>query len=222
MTGKNEGRRPLKSRSVPIFRNLAFFLVKTGLTPNQVSVLSAVFAAGGGAAVLLARHYESTAAKLIFLLLGMLGIQMRLLCNLVDGLMAIEGGKKTAYGELFNDFPDRVSDVILILACGYALEPGSLHTAAWIAALLAVMTAYIRVLGASMGSPHFFSGPMAKPHRMATLTIALAGSAVEVLLQGRFSLSLSCAIYLIALGTAVTCVRRLLAIKDFVANPGAK
>ena len=36
--------------------------------------------------------------------------------------------------------------------------------------VLAVMTAYARVLGRSLGSGIYFIGPMAKQHRMATLS----------------------------------------------------
>ena len=54
------------------------------------------------------------------------------------------------------------------VASGYAVRP--FHYGAllgWSAAVLAVLTAYVRVLGASLGTTHQFIGPMAKPHRMA-------------------------------------------------------
>ena len=40
-------------------------------------------------------------------------------------------------------------------------------------ALGAAITAYVRVLGASLGTPHFFFGPMAKQHRMGLATLSL-------------------------------------------------
>ena len=40
-----------------------------------------------------------------------------------------------------------------------------------LAALLAVMTAYFRWIGAYKTQQHFFNGPMAKQHRMALLTL---------------------------------------------------
>ncbi|MBU0858976.1 MAG: CDP-alcohol phosphatidyltransferase family protein, partial [Alphaproteobacteria bacterium] len=39
-------------------------------------------------------------------------------------------------------------------------------------ALLAVMTAYVRTLGRSLGAPADFQGPMAKPHRMMVVMVA--------------------------------------------------
>jgi len=44
--------------------------------------------------------------------------------------------------------------------------------------VLAVMTAYLRVLGRSLGTGIDFSGPMAKQHRMAVMTAAFVAAAV--------------------------------------------
>ena len=81
-------------------------------------------------------------------------IQLRLLCNLFDGMVAVEGGKSTPSGELFNDIPDRVADSTIIVATGYAVIAVDWAVeAAWLAGLLAVMTAYVRTLAASIGAP---------------------------------------------------------------------
>jgi phosphatidylglycerophosphate synthase len=193
---------------VKAFHQFAFFLVKCGLRPNQVSILSSVFAILGGISLLLASRSDGAGAKILLLVGGLLGIQLRLLCNLTDGLMAVEGGKKTLDGEFFNDFPDRISDVVLLLFVGYSLAGPAFPAFAWAASLGAVLTAYIRVLGSSMGAPHYFLGPMAKQHRMAVLNLGVVGSCVEVLLWGTFQYSLAVAIVVILFGTLVTCVRR--------------
>jgi hypothetical protein len=79
----------------------------------------------------------------------------------------------------------------------------------WSAAVLAVLTAYVRELGRGLGLPADFSGPMAKPHRMAVLTLACALAAAEPLWgwQGQV---MTVALGLITLGAAVTVVRRTL------------
>jgi phosphatidylglycerophosphate synthase len=223
MSEVSENRRPVKSRTVQGFHRLAFALVKIGLTPNQVSVLSAVFAGLGAISLLQAAEVESFLVRMLLLAGALLGIQLRLTCNLIDGLMAVEGGKKTPYGEFFNDFPDRVSDVLLILAAGYAARTnqGPLITVAWAAALLAVLTAYIRVLGASMSAPHFFLGPMAKQHRMAVLNAAIVGTAIENWVNGSFMLCLDAGVWVIAIGAFITCVRRSAAIiRHFTSKAG--
>jgi hypothetical protein len=64
---------------------------------------------------------------------------------------------------IFNDIPDRISDALLLVSAGYAISIISWGAAlGWCAALLAVMTAYVRTLAASLGAPVNFQGPMAK------------------------------------------------------------
>jgi len=53
------------------------------------------------------------------LLLAVAGIQGRLLCNMLDGMVAIEGGRQTKSGEIFNDLPDRVADAVIFVCAGY-------------------------------------------------------------------------------------------------------
>ena len=87
---------------------------------------------------------------------------------------------RSASGEIYNDLPDRISDGILLVAAGYA-APWPIFGPAlgWSAALLAIITAYVRVLGGSSGLTQDFCGPMAKPHRMAVLTAACVFATFE-------------------------------------------
>ncbi len=202
-------RRPLKIRDQRIMNRIAAWLSQRQVTPNQISVLSVVFAAAGGAALIAAGH-SSGGLWSLWLVLAALMIQCRLLCNLFDGMVAMEGGKQTPAGELFNDVPDRIADPLLIVACGFALpEYTSAMWLAWLGALLAVMTAYIRVLGVSLGLPADFRGPMAKQQRMALLTLACLASALEFLWDGNGQI-LWVALIVLVVGSTLTCVRRLL------------
>jgi hypothetical protein len=76
--------------------------------------------------------------------------------------------------------------------------------------LLAVLTAYVRMLGGALGRPQDFSGPMAKQHRMAVLTIACLGAAVEALLLHGRGWSLGLGLAIIVAGSVLTIGRRLL------------
>jgi phosphatidylglycerophosphate synthase len=155
-------RRPLKSRNTVWASWLARRLAQIRVHPNHIS-LASVFAAAG-AAFCLVRGQWLAAALLI---------QARLLCNLLDGMVAIEGGLRTASGEIYNDLPDRLSDALILAAAGYAApSPAWTHELGWIAAILAILTAYIRVLGGASGLAQDFRGPMGKPQRMAVLTLA--------------------------------------------------
>ena len=137
-------------------------------------------------------------------------IQLRLLANMLDGLMAVEEGKKTATGVIYNELPDRVADAIILVAAGYSCGWPALG---WLAALLAAITAYVRTLGGSLGFPQDFSGPMAKPHRMFVMTVA---TVLAAFLPGWPILALGLAI--VALGAAATVARRTRRLADKLAQ----
>ncbi len=104
-------------------------------------------------------------------IVALLGIQLRLMCNLLDGMVAIEGAKKSVLGDVYNEFPDRIADTVILVGFAFVDRTDPLLlTLAVAASFFAVMTAYTRVLGAAIGTKHYFSGPMAKQHRMALLT----------------------------------------------------
>ncbi len=196
-------RRPLKSRDTSWAKTLAFALVRLRVRPNAISLFSIVFAGVACAGFLLSGQVFAT-QRLLWLVVAAAGIQLRLLCNLLDGMVAVEGKMASKTGEIYNDFPDRIADPLIIVPAGYAIGIPALG---WAAGLLAVMTAYVRVLGGSMGVPQDFRGPMAKPHRMATLTIAAIADGVAGLYNWRGRL-LFAALALIVLGTIVTMIRR--------------
>lgn len=167
-----ENRRPLKTRNRRWPHLLAAALVKTGLTPNGASVVGIGFAAAAG--WLLAFYPHSPWA----LFLAALGIQLRLLCNLLDGLMAVECGAGSRTGPLFNEAPDRIEDAFILIGAGCgAGQPWLGLLAAWLAA----NTAYIRVLGGSLGLPQDFAGWGAKPRRMFFVSLACLVAAALLL-----------------------------------------
>jgi phosphatidylglycerophosphate synthase len=201
MADPDTNRRPIASRSAGWAKASASFLARTNVTPNQISAISVIFAAAGAALLVL----KPDAIGLIGCALA---VQARLVCNLLDGMVAIEGGKKSAVGALYNEFPDRIADSLLIVALGYCVGWPALG---WFGALAAALTAYIRVFGGSLGLAQDFRGPMAKQQRMAVLTVACVAGAVEYLLTGtRYALITAAVI--IAAGSVVTCVTRTLAI----------
>ncbi len=194
-------RRPLTTRSAGWATALARALSRTPITPNQISVIGIGFALAG-AALLFCRPtpwgFVGAAAC----------VQLRLLCNMLDGMVAIEGGRQSPVGTLYNELPDRVEDALLLVALGHAAGYDALG---WLMALLAVLTAYIRVTGGSLGFPQDFRGPQAKPHRMAVMTAALVIGAAELHWCGS-SHALLAGGLVIAFGSALTCVLRTRAI----------
>jgi phosphatidylglycerophosphate synthase len=201
-------RRPLKSRSANWPRQLAFALVRLGLTPNQISVASLILSLLGGFCLLLVpRHYSRTTDCLLFIATAIC-IQLRLVCNLLDGLMAVECGKKTKTGNIFNEFPDRIADVFLFVCAGYCISHLPFAIAlGWACGVGAVLTAYIRVFGGSVDLPQDFCGPMAKQQRMAVLTGACVLSAGEIFFAWPLRI-LFLALCVVLVGCLITAARR--------------
>lgn len=164
---------------------------------------SMVMAACAGACFWLAGGAHSS-SRIALLLAAALFCQFRLLCNLFDGMVAIEGGKQAPDGPFWNEFPDRIADILILVGAGYGADAPALG---WAAAALAVLTAYTRELGRACGLPADFSGPMAKQHRMATITAAALLSLLEPLWRSQGEVLIG-ALWLIALGAAVSALRR--------------
>lgn len=200
---QDSDRRPLSSRDTSWARAIARRLSASGITPNQISMASMAMAACAGAAFWLAGS-AAPGTRAALLLAAALFCQLRLLCNLFDGMVAIEGGKQAADGPFWNEFPDRIADILILTGVGYGIGAPALG---WAAAAFAVLTAYTRELGRNCGLPADFSGPMAKQHRMATITAAALISVPEQLWRGQGEV-LVIALWLIALGAAVTALRR--------------
>ncbi|TDR94330.1 CDP-alcohol phosphatidyltransferase family protein [Enterovirga rhinocerotis] len=194
-------RRPIAARRARWTKGLLRWLLATRVTPNQISVLSVVFAGLGAWALI-----EAPTRPWLFLAAAIL-VQLRLVCNLMDGLVAVEGGRASKVGPLFNEFPDRIADSLLIVALGYAAGEAWLG---WAGALAAALTAYIRVSGAALGLGHDFRGPMAKQHRMAVMTLACLLAPVEA--WWRADYALEAALWIILVGSVLTCIIRALAI----------
>jgi phosphatidylglycerophosphate synthase len=176
-------------------------LARANVTPNTVSSTSIVFALLGAWLLL---EWSNP----LGLVLCAACIQARLICNLLDGMIAVEGGRKTPLGPLYNEFPDRIADSLFIVALGYA---AGLPAWGWFGALAAALTAYVRVFGGALGLPQDFRGPMAKQHRMAVLTFACLAGAVEQFALGT-GYALVAACLTIAIGSAITCATRTFAI----------
>jgi len=198
-----KNRRPLKSRETKLAGKIAQALAARGVTPNAISQASM------GAALVAALAFWGSAetdgvARALLLVLAALGCQARLLCNLFDGMVAVEAGKGAPDGPFWNEFPDRVSDILILVGAGIA---AGMPEWGWAAASLAVLTAYTRELGAGIGLVPDFSGPMAKPQRMAALTAAAVLAVAESWLWQR-EIILPLAIVIVTLGTAATVVRR--------------
>ena len=100
-------RRPLKSREKRVFQKLADALVRANVSPNAISIFGMIAGIASGATLYATSHTDGAAHRLLWLASAAL-VQLRLLCNMLDGMVAIGSGKQSKLGELYNELPDRV------------------------------------------------------------------------------------------------------------------
>jgi phosphatidylglycerophosphate synthase len=200
-------RRRLATRNADWARALAHRLARVGIRPNWVSLAGVLFALAACAAFYVVPAVAPRMRTAAWLLAAA-AIQLRLLCNMLDGMLAVEEGFKTTTGEIYNDLPDRVADVLILVGAGYSIrDVAGGATLGWAAAVAAVFTAYVRTLGGSLRVTQHFIGPMAKQHRMFTLTIAALASAGEAM-TGMPARAMRIGLGVIVAGSLVTAWRR--------------
>ena len=167
----------LKVRDTAWAKQFAARLAAANVGPNAISAASVGFAAPPAGGLAAAWYLASEAPMDTFTLLLVLAaacIQARLLCNLFDGMVAVEHGRSSPTGGIWNELPDRFADALLLAGAGYGLI-GQGWTVGqglgWTAAVLAVITAYVRELGRGLGMsrrllrPHGQTAPHGHPDR---------------------------------------------------------
>ena len=132
-----------------------------GIHPNLVSYSSIVASAGAS----LCFWQAHAAPALLIVAVGF--CYLRLWLNMLDGMVAVGSGKASRTGEIANELPDRISDVIIFVGVAHS---GLCHVLwGYWAAILALLVAYVGTLGQAVGVQREFSGMMAKPWRMVAL-----------------------------------------------------
>lgn len=156
-------RRPISE----LFRNTARGTVRVcinwGIHPDVISYLSIVASAGAGLC-----FWNATAFP-VLLIVGPILCYVRLWLNMLDGMVALASGKASWRGEILNDLPDRISDVLIFM--GVAHSGLNAPLGGYLVAIFALLTAYVGMLGQAVGVQREFSGIMAKPWRMVALHI---------------------------------------------------
>jgi phosphatidylglycerophosphate synthase len=132
-----------------------------GIHPNLISCSSIVAAGGAGLC-----FWQAGAAPLL-LVVAVGFCYLRLWLNMLDGMVALASGKASRTGEIANEFPDRISDVLIFVGVGHSHLCHPL--AGYWAAILALLVAYVGTLGQAVGVQREFSGWMSKPWRMVAL-----------------------------------------------------
>ena len=161
-------RRPIADAFRATAHGVVRLCVRWGVHPDAISYLSIV--ASAFAAVCFwksGRDFHGGNAWL--LIAGPALCYLRLWFNMLDGMVAVASGKASWRGEILNDLPDRISDVLIFVGVAHSGWCGP--TSGYWAAIFALLTAYVGMMGQAVGVQREFSGLMSKPWRMVTLHI---------------------------------------------------
>ncbi|MCU0882665.1 MAG: hypothetical protein MUF14_08375 [Hyphomonadaceae bacterium] len=205
----DQTRRPIGARSSRWAQQAAGWLAARAISPDLISAASIGFAVFAGLALWLAGETDGW-ARAALLVAGAALVAGRLLANMFDGMVAVEGGKGGPLGPLWNEAPDRIADLAILVGAGSgaAAMGAAPDWLGWLCACGALATAWVREAGARLTGMMDFSGPMAKPHRMLTVIGASLGSLLEWLWGGDGGL-MAMALWAIAILTWWTAWRRL-------------
>jgi phosphatidylglycerophosphate synthase len=206
MTGYTPtSRRPIAG----LFRRTAggavAWAVRARIHPDLFSYGSIVAAAIAGVLFWQSRTHPK------YLLVGVAFAFVRLWLNMFDGMVALAAGKASKKGEIINDLPDRVSDVLIFVGIAHS---GWCHVLLgyWVA-MAALIVAYTGLFGQAVGVQREFSGLMSKPWRILVMSIGAVVTCVLVHLSARFwwggFTALDWAFLAILLGCVQTVVVRL-------------
>jgi len=154
-------RRPIADTFRATAHGAVRLCVRWDVHPDVISYLSMI------AAAIAALCFWKAQTLPLLLVAGPFFCYLRLWLNMLDGMVALDSGKASYRGELLNDLPDRLSDILIFVGVAHS---GLAHplTGYW-AAIAALLTAYVGTLGQAVGVQREFSGVMSKPWRMLAL-----------------------------------------------------
>ncbi len=156
-------RRPIANAFRMTANGAVRFCVRLGIHPDAVSYGSLVASAIAAVCFWWAGHWHALLIPAVLL------CYVRLWLNMLDGMVALASNKASLRGELLNELPDRISDVIVF--AGVAQSGLCSPVSGYWAAIFAVLTAYVGTFGQALGVGRQFGGVMAKPWRMVVLNI---------------------------------------------------
>ena len=156
-------RRPIADAFRATARRAVELCVRANVHPDTISYLSIVAAGLAGIAFWQSRRFPA------LLIAAPLLCYLRLWFNMLDGMVALASGNASKKGEIVNELPDRVSDILVFAGVAHS---GWCHPlCAYWAMILALLTAYVGTLGQAVAGRREFGGIMSKPWRMVALHI---------------------------------------------------
>lgn len=147
----------LKPSFQRLLRPVCDWLARHGITPNQLTVGTAVMSLAQGLWLTLA-----PGARLPLLVLPLV-LFVRMGLNAIDGMLAKDNGLQTRLGALLNELGDVVSDIVLYLP--FALIPGVNPVLVLLMVIVGIITEMAGVVTVQIGASRRYDGPLGKSDR---------------------------------------------------------
>jgi phosphatidylglycerophosphate synthase len=142
---------------------------KTGISPNQLSVLSLVFAVAASA------FYYSSGSDKSMLYIAALMVLLNAIFDAADGALARRTGKTNPRGDFLDHAIDRYADMFLlggIIFAGYAPWPVGL-----LAVIGVFLTSYMGTQAQALQLGRYYGGMMGRADRLLMIFLATLGNA---------------------------------------------
>jgi len=164
VTGMTSGLYALKPWYADALTGVRRALVRSGVSPNAVTLAGVGFGALAGV-VLAVTPGPVVAAPLVGALLA-----LRLAAANLDGAIARELGTSSRWGAVCNELGDRGAELAVLTGC-FALAPGWLVLAAMAATSA---PSWVALAGAAAGATRINGGPVGKTERCLLITVLAA------------------------------------------------
>lgn len=171
------GKHPEANVAPSTSRRLARWIDAKNIAPNLVSLSSVLLALAG----FLSFCLSSLFLPGLFLLLSAALIQASALAGRLDDIVAEEGQMQTYDRVFWNEFPDRLSDTLVLSGAGFALGLPSLGLLAAVGALLA---SHLNTMSLLQTGQEDLSGPMTRQTWSMALTITALTGGIEAAYSG--------------------------------------
>ncbi len=149
---------------------LAALAEKSGIAPNQLSLLSLIFA------IIAAAFYILSASTIELLYAAALMVLLNAIFDIVDGALARRTGKANPKGDFLDHVIDRYADMFFlggIIFAGYAPWPIGL-----LAVIGVFLTSYIGTQAQALHLGRYYGGMMGRADRLTLIFLATIGNAV--------------------------------------------
>lgn len=154
----------IKPRFQRSLAGVARWLVGRRVHPDTLTFAALVLSLAGGVAL-----YFAPAVPWLLLAVPVVALA-RTALNALDGMVAKASGLARPWGEVLNEFCDRLADVALF--GGLALSAAVELRLAFAALVLVLLSSYLGTVSKAAGGPRQYGGLMGKADRMLYLSLA--------------------------------------------------